>query len=73
VVVPQKRQVSEIQGLYNGGDLIIAVDSQEILEFSELLSYLMLNKQPGDDLVLTVLRDGKEMDFTVTLGERPGN
>jgi len=66
-------QPTQIQGLYNGGDLIIAVDSQEILEFSELLSYLMLNKQPGDDLVLTVLRDGKEMDFTVTLGERPGN
>ncbi|MEA3327758.1 MAG: trypsin-like peptidase domain-containing protein [Chloroflexota bacterium] len=66
-------QPTQIQGLYNGGDLIIAVDGQEILEFSELLSYLMLNKQPGDDLVLTILRDGNEMNFTVTLGERPGN
>jgi len=64
---------TEVQGLYTGGDLIIAVDGQEILEFGELLSYLMLNKHPGDDLLLTVLRDGNTMDVTVTLGERPGN
>ncbi len=62
---------TEVQGLFTGGDLIIAVDDQEILEFGELLSYLMLNKQPGDDLVLTVIRDGEEMDVTVMLGERP--
>jgi len=66
-------QATQIQGFYSGGDLITAVDGQKILEFSELLKYLMLNKQPGDDLILTVMRDGKEMDFTVTLGERPGN
>jgi 2-alkenal reductase len=64
-------EATEVQGLFNGGDLIIAVDDQEILEFGELLSYLMLNKQPGDDLVLTVIRDGRTMDITVTLGERP--
>lgn len=62
---------TEVQGLFTGGDLIIAVDDQEILEFGELLSYLMLNKQPGDDLALTVIRDGEEIDITVTLGERP--
>ena len=66
-------QATEVQGLLTGGDLIIAVDGQEILEFGELLSYLMLNKQPGDDLLLTVLRGGKSMDVNVTLGERPGN
>jgi 2-alkenal reductase len=64
-------EATEVQGLFNGGDLIIAVDDQEILEFGELLSYLMLNKQPGDDLVLTVIRDGRTMDITITLGERP--
>ena len=64
-------QATQIQGLFAGGDLITAVDGQEILEFSELLSYLMLNKQPGDEMVLTVLRDVDEIDITVTLGERP--
>jgi 2-alkenal reductase len=62
---------TEIPGLFAGGDLIIAVDGQEILEFSDLLSYMMLNKKPGDELILTVLRDGEEMDISVILGERP--
>ena len=57
---------------YNaGGDLIVAVDGQDIIQFSELLNYLMLNKHPGDEIVLTVLRGDELVDLTVTLGERP--
>ena len=57
---------------YNaGGDLIVAVDGQNIIQFSELLNYLMLNKHPGDEIVLTVLRGDELIDLTVTLGERP--
>jgi len=66
-------RTTEVLGLLAGGDLVIAVDGEEILEFSELLSYLLLNKQPGDTIDLTVLRNGEEMTFTVNLGERPGN
>ena len=66
-------RTTDVFGLLAGGDLIIAVDGEEILEFSELLSYLLLNKQPGDTIDLTVLRGGEEITFTVTLGERPGN
>ena len=62
---------TQIQGLFSGGDLIIGADDTEVLQFSEMLSYMMLNKKPGDDIVITVLRDGQEMEFTVTLGERP--
>jgi len=64
-------QATSVGGLSAGGDLIIRVDDQEVLEFSELLSYMMLNKQPGDTLDVTVLRNGEEMVLTVTLGERP--
>jgi len=64
---------TQIPGLFAGGDLIVALDGQEILEFSELLSYMLLNKQPGDEMVLTVLRIGDHMDITVTLGERPAS
>jgi serine protease Do len=60
-----------VAGLFAGGDLIIKVDQQEVLEFSELLSYMMLNKKPGETMDVTVLRNGEEMVFTVTLGERP--
>jgi 2-alkenal reductase len=54
-----------------GGDLIIAMDGQPILTFSDLLSYLINNKAPGDALVLTIIRDGKQMDVTLTLDKRP--
>ncbi|HSB02205.1 MAG TPA: trypsin-like peptidase domain-containing protein [Anaerolineales bacterium] len=54
-----------------GGDIITAADSKPIHTFNELLSYLTTNKSPGDAIVLTVLRDGKPMDVTVTLGKRP--
>lgn len=66
-------ETTEIPGLFAGGDLIIRVDGQEVLQFSQMLSYMMLNKQPGDEMIMTVLRDGQEMNFTVTLGERPPN
>jgi S1-C subfamily serine protease len=42
-----------------------------VLEFSELLSFMMLNKRPGDEMDVTVLRNGEELVFTVILGERP--
>jgi 2-alkenal reductase len=64
-------QPTPVPSLFAGGDLIIKVDQQEVLEFSELLSYMMLNKKPGDTMVVTVLRNGDEMVFNVTLGERP--
>jgi len=63
-------QPTDYQGLYAGGDMIIAVDDVDVFQFSDLLSYLMLNKSPGDEMVITVLRDGEEMAFTVVLGER---
>ena len=58
-------------GLPPGGDLIIAVDDQPVRVFGELLSYLMTNKAPGEDIVLRVIRDGEEMDVTITLAKRP--
>lgn len=64
-------QTTPIPGLFAGGDLIIRVDDVDVLEFSELLSYMMLNKKPGDQMDITVLRNGEEQVFNVTLGERP--
>lgn len=54
-----------------GGDLIIAVDGREILLFDDLLKYLLLNKKPGDTVVLTVLRGNEQLDVEVVLGKRP--
>ncbi|MGI6740733.1 MAG: S1C family serine protease [Brevefilum sp.] len=64
---------TQVQGLLSGGDLIIGVDGREIKDFSEMLSYMMLNKHPGDEIEITVLRGEEEVDLTVMLGERPGS
>jgi 2-alkenal reductase len=62
---------TDIQGLFKGGDLIIAIDDQPILIFGDMLKFLINNKSPDDTVVLTVIRDGQEKDFTLTLGSRP--
>lgn len=59
------------QGLSAGGDLIIAIDSQPVRRFDDLLKYLINYKSPGDIVVLTVLRGEEKLDIPVTLGKRP--
>ena len=61
---------SSVQGLYKGGDLIIAVDGQPIKDFSELMSYMVVNKNPGETITFTIIRDGQTLDVDVLLGFR---
>jgi 2-alkenal reductase len=58
-------------GLNGEGDLITAIDDVQVNVFSDLLSYILDNKSPGDTVRLTILRDGKEMEVNLTLGKRP--
>jgi S1-C subfamily serine protease len=53
-----------------GGDVIVAMDGQPIPSMNALSSYLALQTSPGDDLTVTVLRDGERRQVTVTLGRR---
>lgn len=55
-----------------GGDVVIAANGQPINDFTDLL-VLTSNSAPGDQLDLTIVRDGVEMILPVTLGPRPGN
>jgi 2-alkenal reductase len=54
-----------------GGDVITAIDGQPIGSFGELLIYIALKVTPGQDVTLTVLRDGEYQDIVVTMRERP--
>ncbi len=56
-----------------GGDLITAINDSAVTRFDDLLIYLERYTQPGDTVVLTVLRDGKMIELDVTLVARPGN
>lgn len=57
-------------GLIPGGDLIIAIDGKPVQQFSDLLSYLINNTQPGDVVTLTIVRQDETMDLDVTLSGR---
>ncbi len=63
-------RTTEYQGLFAGGDLIIAVDGVRVRNFNELLTYLFMNKAPGDEMLVTVIRNGDERDIVVELGSR---
>jgi S1-C subfamily serine protease len=53
-----------------GGDIITKVDGKAVAGMDDVIS-IVNEKQPGDEITLTVLRDSKEQDITVTLGDRP--
>lgn len=55
-----------------GGDVVIAVDGQAINNFDELVSEVA-TRQPGEEVALTVLRNGRQQSVTVTLARRPEN
>ncbi len=52
------------------GDVITAFDGQDITRQSSLLD-LLFGHEPGDEVTVTVDRDGTPQTFQVTLGERP--
>ncbi len=64
-------QTTSVQGLLAGGDLIVAIDGHPVVQYDDLISYLITHKSPGDTIVLTVLRGDQKQDITLTLGKRP--
>ena len=54
-----------------GGDIIIAADGRDVDGLHSLTSYLIQEKEIGDTVALTVIRDGYEIEIIVELGERP--
>ena len=59
------------QPLTIGGDVIIAIDGEGVSRFDDILSYLSRRTEVGQDVQLTIIRDGKIETVTVTLGKRP--
>ncbi len=54
-----------------GGDVITQIDGKVVRKIDDILVYLQREKSVGDNLQLTVLRDGKEQQINVVLGARP--
>ena len=55
-----------------GGDVIIAIDGLDVVGFDALLGQIA-DRNPGDTVQLTVVRDGRQSMIRVTLGTRPKN
>jgi len=54
-----------------GGDIIVAIDGAEIRDFDAMITYLVNHTQVGQTITVTIIRDGKEQQVKVKLGERP--
>jgi S1-C subfamily serine protease len=53
-----------------GGDILTAIDGQTLNTLDDLKSYVQ-NAKPGQEVKLTILRDGKEQTLTATLEAHP--
>lgn len=53
---------------FSGGDIIIAAGEEEMISRSDLQVFLDTNLKPGDQILLTIVRDGEEMQIPVVLG-----
>jgi S1-C subfamily serine protease len=56
-----------------GGDVVTAIDGQTVSSFDDILIYIALQTHPGQEVTLTILRNGKPQDVKVTLEKRPAN
>ena len=54
-----------------GGDVIVKIDNNTVRKIDDVLTYLEREKQVGDTVQLTVLRDGQLRGMNVIVGSRP--
>jgi len=66
---PTEEAAANSDELIPGGDVILAVDGNDVADVDELAGYLDSQKRPGDSVTLDVLRDGQEISVDATLAE----
>ena len=54
-----------------GGDLIVAINDEPVLDTESLIAYLVFDTRVGETVELTVIRDGETIELPMTLGARP--
>ena len=55
------------------GDIIVKIDDKVVRKISDILIHLQREKSIGDEMVMTVNRDGTLIEEILVLGERPQN
>jgi len=54
-----------------GGDVIVAVDGQDVSSVDQLAGYLEAQKKVGDTVKLAIIREGQRLTVDATLAEWP--
>ena len=54
-----------------GGDIITAVDGNPVIRMEDLISHLETDRSVGQNMTLTIYRDGNIIDKQITVGQRP--
>ena len=55
------------------GDIILKIDDVVVRKISDILVHLQREKSVGDEMIMTINRDGTIIETTMILGERPRN
>ncbi|MEE9511455.1 MAG: trypsin, partial [Nitrosopumilaceae archaeon] len=50
---------------------ILSVDGKPVRKIDDILIHLQREKSVGDEMVLEILRDGRNTNFVILLEERP--
>ncbi len=56
-----------------GGDVIVAIDGQDVAQFEDVLVYILRRTEVGQEVTLTIIRDGRQQAVKVRLAERPAS
>jgi serine protease Do len=56
-----------------GGDIIIGIDGKPVRKIDDVISHLEREKMIGEQVTLTLIRNGETLQKTLTLEERPGS
>ncbi len=54
-----------------GGDVIVGIDDKNVRKIDDILSYLENEKEVGQNITLTVIRNGNMQNMSLTLEPRP--
>ena len=54
-----------------GGDVIVGLDGEAVRSHEELMRHLLIETQPGEQIEVELVRDGRRLTERVVLGERP--
>ena len=66
-----KGLIQDDNGATQIGDIITAVDGHPVKQIDDIINYIESQKNVGDNIKLTVNRNGQIMDLTATLQTRP--